>query len=177
MIERGENVAFAVQPVSQARMQTRVVHDLDGHGLPILQVVALGPVYGAHAAVAEDGHDLIRTDPRAEQTILMCFEQRLGCLANHIRKGIAGFPIRRQERLDRQTKLRVVAAMLREARIALGRVRVGDLLENGLDLLPARARNHPERLELISVSSHALASRMSRCTVAVDVPAAVAICS
>jgi hypothetical protein len=29
--------------------------------------------------------------------------------------------------------------MLCEARIALGWVRVGDLLENGLDLLPARA--------------------------------------
>ena len=66
-----------------------------------------------------------------------------------------------------------------------GRAGVDHLLEQRLDLLPARVRHHAggcpreltRGLPTISLSNQARASRISRCTVAVDAPPAAAIWS
>ena len=162
MSECRENVPLAVQAAAQARMQRRMVQHLDGDDLLILSVVALASIDGAHAAVTENRYHPVVADMRADQSVLMLRQQRLGRFADRIQQRVLGRLIGREERLDRAAQLRVGAARVGEARPALLRGRVDDLLEHRVNLLPAGAGDHAERPPAISFSSQARASRISR---------------
>ena len=177
MVQRRENVPFAVQTAAQPRVQGRVMQHFDGHALPILRVVALSPIHGAHAAVPEDGHYPVLADARAEQSVLMFFEQGFGGRADRDHQGVRSPLIGGEQGLDRMAQIRVVPAGVGQTNCALRGSGVGHLLEHRLDLLPSRPRDHAGRPAPISLSSQARASRMSRCTVASEAPAASAICS
>ena len=75
MIQRRQYVPLAVQPAAQARMQDGMLQDFDRDGLLILRIIALAAVNRAHAAMAQNRHDAIRADPRADQAVAMVLEQ------------------------------------------------------------------------------------------------------
>ena len=75
MIERGENMAFAVQAAAQPRVQCRMMQHLDGDGLLVLRIVSLGAIHRAHAAVPENGYDAIVADVRTDQSVLVFHQQ------------------------------------------------------------------------------------------------------
>jgi hypothetical protein len=158
-------------------MQRGVMQHLDGNRLLVLRVVALAPVHGAHAAVPENGLDTIGADARPEQPVLVFNQQRFRRLADGGSQRILGSLVGCQQRLHGFAQIRVVAAGARQPGLALDGPGVGDFFEQRLDFLPARARDHEERLEPISFSNQARARRISRCTVAVEAPTASAICS
>ena len=88
VIEGGEDMPFAVQSAAQPRMQRRVLQYLDGDGLLILRIIALAAVHGAHAAVPENRHHPIRTDARADQSILMILQQRFRGFADGVQQRV-----------------------------------------------------------------------------------------
>ena len=75
MVERREDVPFAVQSAAQPRVYRRLLQNLDRHGLMVLRIVALAAIYGAHPSMAEDGYDAIRSDARADQPVAVILEQ------------------------------------------------------------------------------------------------------
>ena len=175
MVERCQDVTLAVQAAAQTGVQRSVVQYLDGHRLLVLGIVPLAAIDRAHAAVTQDGHDAVVADASADQTVLMLHEQRFSRLADGIHQGILGPSIRGQQRLDRALELPIAFADGRQARGLLGGRRVDDLIEQRLNLLPARAWDHVGEYPAISCSSHARASRISRCTVAAEAPLSAAI--
>ncbi len=177
VIERRENVPLAVQPTAQPRMQGRMMQHLDRHGLLVLLVVALAAIHRAHAPVAEDRHDPVGSYARAEQPVLMVFQQRFGCRTHGVHQRIFGPPIRLQQRFDRVAQFCIVPARSGQAGGPVLRRKIGYGLEQRLNLSPARGRDHGAGPEPISLSSQARARRMSRWTVAAEVPTASAIWS
>ena len=175
--ERRENVPLAVQPTAQPRMQGRMMQHLDRHGLLVLPVVALAAIYRAHAPVAEDRHDAVGSDARAEQPVLMVLQQRFGRRTHGVHQRIFRPPIRLEQRFDRAAQLNVVPARPGQVGGPVLRRKIGDGLEQRLNLLPARGRGHGAGPEPISLSSQARARRISRWTVAAEMPAASAIWS
>ncbi len=177
VIERREDVPFAVQPAAQSRMQCGMLQHLDRHRLLVLRIVALAAIYRAHAAMAENRHHPVRTDARTDQPIPVIFQQRFGGRPDGILKRVLAPAIEVEQRGHRQAEFGVAAAALLQLRGALADVDISQLLEQGLNLLPARARNHVDRVPPISLSNQARDRRMSRCTVAAEVPVAAAISS
>ncbi len=177
VIERRKNMALAVQTAAHPWMQRGVMQHLDGNGLMVLRVVALGAIHGAHPTLPENGHHAIRSYASAEQPVLVFFEKGLGRSADGIDEGILGPLVGRQQRLHRIAQVAIALTGACQTRDALLGSGVDDFLEQRLDLLPACAWDHTVVFELISLSNQARASRMSRCTVAVEAPAASAICS
>lgn len=125
----------------------------------------------------QDGDDAVTPDPRTDQPILMLGEQRIGRFAHRAQQGVCRALVGVQERLDGASQIRVAAAGMRQAIGAIFWRNVDDLIEQRSDALPSGLRDHVERQPVISLRSHARASRMSRCTVAVEAFAASAICS
>ncbi len=171
VIERGENVPLAVQPAAQPRMQRRMLQHLDGDDLLVLRVVALAAIDGAHAAVTENGYDAVLADTRADQAVLMLRQQRFRRLADRLQQRVFGSvdPTASKDSTERRNSVSSPQACARCAR-ALAGAGVDHLLEHRLNLLPACAGIIGVRAPPISFSSQARASRMSRCTVAADVP-------
>ncbi len=125
----------------------------------------------------ENGHHAIGTDARADQAILVVLEQGFRGFADGVQQHVSMPCVRFEQGFDGRAQLHVVAAGTRQVQGTFVLTRVDQLLEERLNLLPARARNHTGPLPLISFSSHARASRMSRWTVAADVPSDAAIWS
>ena len=96
MGECREDVPLAVQSAPQAGMQGCMVQYLDGHGLLILGIVALAAIDGAHAAVAEDGHDAVVADAGAHQSVLMLYEQGFRRFADDAHQRVLGALVRCQ---------------------------------------------------------------------------------
>ncbi len=92
---------LTVQTAAQPRMQRRVLQYLDGDRLVILRIIALAAVHRAHAAVPENRHHPIRTDARADQTVLMILQQRFGGFADGVQQRVFEPGIRFEHGLDR----------------------------------------------------------------------------
>ena len=67
-----------------------------------------------------------------------------------------------EQGFDRRAQFHVIAACARQVRGTFILTRIQQLLEQRLNLLPARTRNHADPLPPISFSNQARASRMSR---------------
>jgi hypothetical protein len=179
MIERRQDVPFAVQPAAQARVQNGMLQHLDRDGLLVLRIIAFAAVDRAHAAMAENRYDAIRADPRADETIAVILEQRFCGGTDCIEQRIFALTVALEQRLDRSAQLGIVGALRRKLRRTVGLRHIRKLIEQRLNSLPACVLDHREKWPSPSISSsnQARASRMSRCTVAVDVLTAAATSS
>ena len=170
MLESGQDAAFPTETLDEERRPGPSAEQLERHLLEVHVVVPPRTVHGAHATTPDLGRDGVGADPPPDEVGALCRRPLAHRRLQEAARGLVG----PQQRLDVPPELEVVSTGLRhEGGAQLGRP-LDRLVEDPLQLLPARGRHATPPS---SRNSQALAIVHARFTVAGDSPRRAAVSS
>src|SRR6186713_1065693 len=144
MLEQREDAAFLEKAPDHVRPSARLSDHLEGHALLELRSGASRQVHDAHPAATDLAHDAEWTGAHGHYRLVrrggLFFQQRRADLHRRCLEEVARPGMRVQQRSYFGAEADVIAAALRDERVALVRRDVEDGVEDCVDLSKALAR-------------------------------------